>query len=91
MKKSIQYLHIGENHVLPLREIIGIINIENAIPPETADFIEKAEAEKRFYKIGQESGAKSLIIGARNVYQSPISSVTLSKRAMEKFWEEKNE
>ena len=90
-KRSVCYVHLGENYILPLHEIVGIINLEEPISPETLDLIQKAQAEKKFYKIGKDLGAKSLIIGVHNVYQSPISSVTLYKRAMGRSWEGKNE
>ena len=86
-----RYLHLGENQILPLHEVIGIINAEEKILPDTADFIDKAEADKSFHVIRSDLKTKSVVIAENGVYESPISSVTLYKRAMERSWEEKNE
>lgn len=85
------YIHLGENQMIPMEELIAIINIEDKMMPDTADFKDQAEASKHFYPVSQTMPAKSLVIGARGVYESPISSATLYRRALNKIWEEKNE
>ncbi|MCT4618136.1 MAG: DUF370 domain-containing protein [Marinisporobacter sp.] len=89
------FLHLGKDVVIPIKNIIGIIDIGS---------IEKSEDSKAFFKISEEEGfvqkisdekVKSCIIteeiqkknkGAQKVvktviYYSPISSTTLQKRA----------
>ncbi|QZY55048.1 extracellular matrix regulator RemB [Crassaminicella profunda] len=89
------FLHLGKDVVVPIKNIIGIIDIAS---------IEKSKDSKAFFKISEEEGfvqkisdekIKSCVIteelqkkdkGAQKIvktviYYSPISSTTLQKRA----------
>lgn len=76
------FLHLGGDVVVPKNEVIAILNIQ---------LMKKNETNKEFMKISDEEGftntisdkdsAKSVIITTKNIYLSPISSVTLKKRS----------
>ena len=85
------YLHLGEKQMVPLRDVIALINAENPLSPDTADVVDKAEAERKLVTLTEEEKTKTLVICEKHVYRSPISSNTLYKRAMDNIWEEKNE
>ena len=85
------YLHIGSGRMVPLREVIAVLNAERPLPPDTADVRDKAEAEKKLTPAANDNAVKSLVICENQIYESPISSGTLCKRAMDYIWEEKNE
>ena len=75
------FLHLGGDTVILTKELIAIINLENpVIAASTKEFIKVAE-EEGFITDLAEKDAKSCIITNRDVYMSPISSVTLKNRA----------
>ena len=77
----ILFLHLGGDTVILTKELIAIINLENpVIAASTKEFIKVAE-EEGFITDLAEKDAKSCIITNRDVYMSPISSVTLKNRA----------
>ena len=74
------FIHLGGDTVVNSKQIIAIINAENSMG---------ANSTKEFIKIAQEKGAVkkldhdyvSIIVTDQAVYLSPISSLTLKKRA----------
>lgn len=89
------FLHLGKNFVVPIKDIIAIIDAETALKSQdTKDFFEIANEEGFIYNIVNE-GIKSYIITEKVekdkiygssirksiIYTSNISSTTLSKRA----------
>ncbi|CEG29496.1 extracellular matrix regulator RemB [Bacillus sp. B-jedd] len=66
------YIHIGEDHMVRVREIIAIIDKDSAASgvQETADAINLSKGP-----------FKSVVITEKNVYLSPLSSTTLKKRS----------
>lgn len=78
------FLHLGENVVIPLKEIIAIFDINSTTNADTKSFLKIAE-EEGFIKRITEDDPKSFILTERNkksiIYLSPISSVTLAKRS----------
>lgn len=79
------FLHIGGDVVLPLRNIIAIMDIETTtISKDSKDFLKIAEEEGFIESISQDL-PKSFIITEidkkSKIYLSPISSVTLQKRS----------
>ncbi|MFB0917783.1 MAG: DUF370 domain-containing protein [Clostridiaceae bacterium] len=78
------YLHIGENTVIPMRDIIGIFSLENGNSYENMSFLRVSEEEGFVRKINDDP-PKSFIVteaGKRPViYLSPISTRTLKKRS----------
>ncbi|QCX33585.1 DUF370 domain-containing protein [Caloramator sp. E03] len=78
------FLHLGENVVIPLSEIIAIFDINSTKNDDTRHFLKTAEEEGFIKRISCEE-PKSFIITEQNkksvIYLSPISSVTLTKRS----------
>lgn len=78
------FLHLGENVVIPLNEIIAIFDINSTTSMDTRHFLKIAEEEGFIQRITKDE-PKSFILTERNkksiIYLSPISSVTLSKRS----------
>lgn len=80
------YLHIGQETVVPEKDLIGIFDIENTtVSGTTRDFLARAEKEKRVVTVGEEL-PKSFIVCRdtdknETVYVSQISCATLRKRA----------
>ena len=78
------FLHLGENVVVPIKDIIGIFDLENTIySSDTIQFLRLAEEDGFVERITDEK-PKSFIIAEVNnmskIYLSPISSTTLTKR-----------
>jgi len=79
------FLHIGGDIVIPEKNIIAILDIESTtISKDTKEFLKIAEEEGFINAISNDL-PKSFIITENDkkskIYLSPISSVTLQKRA----------
>ena len=79
------YLHLGEETVVRLNDIIGIFDIENtSISKHTKDFLARSEKGGRVVTVSYEM-PKSFVVckadGEEKVYISQISTATLKKRA----------
>ncbi|ABN53577.1 MAG TPA: DUF370 domain-containing protein [Hungateiclostridium thermocellum] len=78
------FLHIGGDRVVPVKNIIAILDMETTtISKDTKDFLAIAE-EEGFIQTVSSDIPKSFIITETDkksiIYLSPISSVTLQKR-----------
>lgn len=78
------FLHLGESIVVPIKDIIGIFDIESTMySPDTSQFLRLAEEDGFVQRITNDK-PKSFIIAEVNkkskIYLSPISSSTLCKR-----------
>ncbi|AEB77197.1 DUF370 domain-containing protein [Clostridium botulinum] len=87
------FLHLGENVVVPLKDIIGIFDIESTMySTDTIQFLRMAEEDGFVERITKEN-AKSFVVAEVNkkskIYLSPISSSTLTKRTENMFYEPK--
>ncbi|SDY89631.1 protein of unknown function [Proteiniborus ethanoligenes] len=89
------FLHLGKDYVIPLKDVIAIIDVESALKSEiTKEFLEVAEEEDFIHDIAKEE-IKSYVISEKvekgknnkyeirksKIYASNISSTTLFKRA----------
>jgi extracellular matrix regulatory protein B len=79
------FLHLGENIVVPIKDIIGIFDMETSMySSDSIQFLRLAEEDGFVERITKEK-PKSFIIAEVNkkskVYLSPISSATLTKRS----------
>ena len=80
------YLHLGQETVVRLREVVGIFDMENAtISKSPRQFLADAEKGGRVCNVTMEL-PKSFVVcvdrdGTETVYISQISSATLLKRA----------
>ncbi|HAA89712.1 MAG: Uncharacterized protein XD63_0424 [Thermoanaerobacterales bacterium 50_218] len=78
------FLHIGDDVVIPLSELIIILNLESAKKQEaTREFFSFAQQESFVYQIGKKGNEKSAVITRKRLYYSPISSLTLLRRAQQ--------
>ncbi|MCH5194603.1 MAG: DUF370 domain-containing protein [Oscillospiraceae bacterium] len=76
------YLHLGEETVVRMKDIIGIFDIENtSISKHTKDFLARSEKGGRVVTVSYEM-PKSFIVCEEKVYISQISTATLKKRAI---------
>ncbi|SKA91388.1 protein of unknown function [Clostridium sp. USBA 49] len=78
------FLHLGENVVVPIKDIIGIFDMETSTySSDTNQFLRLAEEDGFVERITKEK-PKSFIIAEidkkSKIYLSPISSATLEKR-----------
>ena len=78
------FLHLGENVVVPIKDVIGIFDLQSTMySSDTIQFLRMAEEDGFVERITDEE-PKSFVIAEVNkkskVYLSPISSLTLSKR-----------
>lgn len=78
------FLHLGENVVVPVKDVIGIFDIQSAMDSsDTIQFLRMADEDGFVERITNEK-PKSFVIAEVNkmsrVYLSPISSSTLTKR-----------
>jgi len=79
------FLHIGGDVVIPMKNVIAILDIETTtLSKDTKEFLKIAE-EEGFVEAISEDLPKSFIITEMDkkskIYLSPISSLTLQKRA----------
>lgn len=87
------FLHLGENVVVPLKDIIGIFDLEATMySTDTIQFLRMAEEDGFVERITKEN-PKSFVVAEVNkkskIYLSPISSSTLTKRTENMFYEPK--
>lgn len=78
------FLHLGENVVVPIKDVIGIFDIETSTySSDTSQFLRLAEEDGFVERITKDR-PKSFVIAEvdkkSKIFLSPISSVTLSKR-----------
>ena len=79
------FLHIGGDVVIPVKNVIAIMDIETTtISKDTKDFLKIAE-EEGFIETISDDLPKSFVITEiekkSKIYLSPISSITLQKRS----------
>ncbi len=80
------YLHLGQDVVVPMREIVGIFDMENTtVSKLTRGLLNQAEHEGRVVTVGDDL-PKSFVVCQTGdepptVYISQISCATLLKRA----------
>jgi len=82
------YLYLGQDTVVPMREIVGIFDMDNTtIARSTRDFLSDAEKRGQVVTVSMEL-PKSFVVcesktNGTTVYISQISCATLLKRAKE--------
>ena len=78
------FLHLGENVVVPIKDVIGIFDLQSTkYSSDTNQFLRLAEEDGFVERITKEN-PKSFVIAEvdkkSKIYLSPISSTTLTKR-----------
>ncbi len=80
------YMHLGENTVVKIDEIVGIFDMDNTtVSKSTRDFLKFSEKRREVINVSYEL-PKSFIVCSnkrkeKKVYISQISSTTLNKRS----------
>ncbi|HHW10863.1 MAG TPA: DUF370 domain-containing protein [Firmicutes bacterium] len=75
------YLHVGGGQVVPIKEIVVIMNRETMAKSENnKNFIETSAEEGFIQKVASDGEINSWVITTRKVIASPISAPTLVKR-----------
>lgn len=79
------FLHLGENVVVPIKDVIGIFDLQTAMySSDTSSFLRMAEEDGFVERISKEK-PKSCVVAEvdkmSKVFLSPISSSTLTKRS----------
>ena len=86
------YLHLGQNVVVPHREILGIFDLDNASWAfKTREFLDKAEWEGRAVWLADDLPLSIVLVGRPDeqplVYLCQASSATLAKRMEQNLFE----
>lgn len=77
------YLHLGKGHMIPLKDVVLIADIESTTHSQiTREFLETAR-EEGFVEDLSGGEPKSFVIANEKVYLSLISTSTLEKRTEE--------
>lgn len=71
------YIHLGGNQILRVREVVAILDISSTDPHPLIETMKKSGG---LIEISTDD-VKSYVVTRDHVYSSPISSVTLMKRA----------
>ncbi|HYF80339.1 MAG TPA: DUF370 domain-containing protein [Symbiobacteriaceae bacterium] len=75
------FLHVGADVVVSLRRVVAIFDLRSSQAAEaTREFLQLALSEKKVTDVAG-GDAKSLVLTDTEVFLSPISSLTLMKRA----------
>jgi extracellular matrix regulatory protein B len=75
------FVHLGGEVMVRSREIVAIINSENSMGAQsTREFLKNAR-EKGAIQEMEPNNFKSMVVTDHTVYLSPISALTLRKRA----------
>jgi extracellular matrix regulatory protein B len=74
------FIHIGGDTMVRMKDIIGIFDIHVQTSPYTARFIEYAKHNDAI-EVVEVGDIKSFVVTEKKLYYSPISSLTLKKRA----------
>lgn len=79
------FIHLGGDVIVPKEEVVCIMNWTLLTKSEAnREFIQLAEDDEFIRRISEKGREKSFIITTDKVYLSPISSITLKKRAEDK-------
>ncbi|MCL6557300.1 MAG: DUF370 domain-containing protein [Firmicutes bacterium] len=75
------FLHLGGDVIIPMKDVIAILNVRAQHSPITQEFLEIARGEKTVHVVAERGKEKSFILTRKQVFVSPISCSTLKKRA----------
>lgn len=85
------FLHLGEGRLVRGKEIIGIFNYDLIQKSrDSKEFIEITTNERGIEKINTTKKIKSFIVTQNKTFLSPISTITLEKRAQDLFSKKEN-
>lgn len=79
------FLHLGGDVVVLKEDIIAIFDARAVSSPITREFMEISGDEGLIKNISGQKEVKSYILTTNEIYSSPISCITLSKRTKMPF------
>lgn len=75
------FLHLGADVVISLKKVVAIFDLRSVREAEaTREFLSQALGQKRVVDVST-GDTKSMVLTDTEIYLSPISSLTLKKRA----------
>lgn len=74
------YLHVGGNTVVSMKRVIGIFDYSLTDSKINTEFLEAYYRDKKKIFIDENLKTKSYVITDKEIYYSPIATVTLKKR-----------
>jgi len=75
------FIHLGGDTLVNAKRIVAILNADSVLGSNSSkDFLKTAQEEGFIDNLNQEE-YKSIVITNKNIYLSPISTLTLKKRA----------
>ncbi len=74
------FLHLGEDYMIPTRDVVLIGDLESTTDSEITDEFLKISEEEGFIVDYSSGKAKSFVLTGETIYFSMISSTTLAKR-----------
>ncbi|HPT83895.1 MAG TPA: DUF370 domain-containing protein [Limnochordia bacterium] len=77
------FLHIGGDVMIPLRDLITVVDLSGSPSSVNGEFLKTAEEEG--FVVQLTGKPASLVICTKQVFLSPISTQTLFKRARRIF------
>ena len=80
------YLHLGQNVVVPFREVLGVFDLDNAsFSHRTRAFLERAEKEGRLVNVSDDLPRSFVLCSGQEgppvVYLCQLSTAALLRRA----------
>lgn len=75
------FIHLGGDTLVESKKIITILNVETALGANSSKEFLKTAQEEGFIVNQDQKEYKSIIVTDKEIYLSPISTLTLKKRA----------
>ncbi|MGP4038967.1 extracellular matrix regulator RemB [Gracilibacillus sp. D59] len=75
------FIHIGDDHVIQSKDVIGIIDYSLVTSSTINEEMLKEMKQKQQVVVTDEEETKAVVITPQKVYYSPLSVLTLKKRA----------
>lgn len=79
------FLHLGENVVVPKKDVIMVLDTRTRETPATREYIEISKDDGFIKSISNKCKEKSYVVTTKEIFISPISCRTLQKRSRSPF------
>ncbi len=81
------YVHLGNNYIISGKKIVAVLNYQTPVSADLQEIVDVARLENKLINISDNGKEKAVIVCDDKVYLSPISSITLYKRAFKHYKE----
>ncbi len=75
------FIHLGGDTLINSKRIVAILNADSVLGANSSKEFLKTAQEEGFIANHDQKEYKSIVITDKNIYLSPISTLTLKKRA----------